>query len=288
MRITKSGVIMQALDFTNIDSGELKHFIDNNNEKKYTIIDVRQPQEYQDSHIPGATLIPLPELIEGKAPLPDSEELVFMCRSGSRSKAAAVFADSFVNENQKIYNLSDGILGWYGKTLGGGPKVQLLGDLSDIEDVVLSAMDLEKGAFNFYKSILERFPDEPFYNAMEYLSLAETDHAKALYGIIEKRNDLDSDGLLPAFEDLFSSMKGEIMEGGMSLDSAIQHLELVKEDRAVHILDLCLDIEFSAFDLYKNAANITENSEIKKILESIANGEKNHMKKLADSFTMIG
>ena len=29
-----------------------------------TILDVRQPNEYQQSHIPGATLIPLPELID--------------------------------------------------------------------------------------------------------------------------------------------------------------------------------------------------------------------------------
>jgi rhodanese-related sulfurtransferase len=27
-----------------------------------TILDVRQPREYKQSHIPGATLIPLPEL----------------------------------------------------------------------------------------------------------------------------------------------------------------------------------------------------------------------------------
>jgi rhodanese-related sulfurtransferase len=27
-----------------------------------TILDVRQPNEYRQSHIPGATLIPLPEL----------------------------------------------------------------------------------------------------------------------------------------------------------------------------------------------------------------------------------
>ena len=27
-----------------------------------TILDVRQPSEYEESHIPGATLIPLPQL----------------------------------------------------------------------------------------------------------------------------------------------------------------------------------------------------------------------------------
>ncbi|MBU2498978.1 MAG: sulfurtransferase, partial [Proteobacteria bacterium] len=32
-------------------------------EGTYTLLDVRQPQEYEKARIPGATLIPLPDLL---------------------------------------------------------------------------------------------------------------------------------------------------------------------------------------------------------------------------------
>lgn len=43
-----------------------------------TILDVRQPSEYKDSHIPGAKLIPLPELSDRITELdPDKPTLVY-------------------------------------------------------------------------------------------------------------------------------------------------------------------------------------------------------------------
>ena len=41
---------------------ETKRFLENQPTEDVTILDVRQPNEYESSHIPGSTLIPLPEL----------------------------------------------------------------------------------------------------------------------------------------------------------------------------------------------------------------------------------
>lgn len=272
--------------FTDLNSMELKKYIDETSERRYAIIDVRQPEEYRQSHIPGSFLIPLADFLNEKAKIPEKDEIVFVCRSGARSRTAAVFANTLVKDSKNIYNLSGGILEWFGRTIDGKPEVQLLGDMKDLDRVILSAMELEKGAFNFYHEIISRFPGEPFLNSMVYLSKAETEHAKALYRVLEKRNVGIKGDSLPDFTDMFDSLRGDILEGGVSLYSAIDDLESVKEDRAVHILDLCLDIEYAAFDLYKNAAVIAEDEDIKKILESIANGEKNHMKELAEAFTL--
>ena len=46
----------------NMDSVEAKTFIEEQKEGTFTILDVRQPGEYEQSRIPGARLIPLPEL----------------------------------------------------------------------------------------------------------------------------------------------------------------------------------------------------------------------------------
>ncbi len=49
------------------------------------ILDVRQPEEWEAGHIPGATLIPLGELESRVDELPQDEEIVVVCRSGNRS-----------------------------------------------------------------------------------------------------------------------------------------------------------------------------------------------------------
>ena len=41
---------------------ETKEYIDQHPGDEFTILDVRQPSEYKESHIPGANLIPLPQL----------------------------------------------------------------------------------------------------------------------------------------------------------------------------------------------------------------------------------
>ena len=43
---------------------QLKAFIDSNEEGSFTLLDVRQPSEYETARIPGSKLIPLPSLDE--------------------------------------------------------------------------------------------------------------------------------------------------------------------------------------------------------------------------------
>ncbi len=45
-----------------IDTDKARALIDENAAQAMTILDVRQPNEYEASHIPGAKLIPLPDL----------------------------------------------------------------------------------------------------------------------------------------------------------------------------------------------------------------------------------
>lgn len=45
-----------------IDFKETQEMIDRARADEIVLLDVRQPNEYKQSHIPGATLIPLPEL----------------------------------------------------------------------------------------------------------------------------------------------------------------------------------------------------------------------------------
>ena len=45
-----------------MDTEEAKAYLAGHKEGTFTLLDVRQPQEYETYRIPGAKLIPLPEL----------------------------------------------------------------------------------------------------------------------------------------------------------------------------------------------------------------------------------
>jgi rhodanese-related sulfurtransferase len=49
------------------------------------ILDVRQPDEWNEAHIPDSTLIPLDQLPSRISELPNDQEIVVVCRSGNRS-----------------------------------------------------------------------------------------------------------------------------------------------------------------------------------------------------------
>lgn len=53
------------------------------------ILDVREPEEWQEYHVPDSTHIPLGELAKRVNEVPRDREIVVVCRSGNRSKAGS-------------------------------------------------------------------------------------------------------------------------------------------------------------------------------------------------------
>ena len=49
------------------------------------VLDVREPAEWAQGHVPGATLIPLGELAARTGEVPRDRSIVVICRSGNRS-----------------------------------------------------------------------------------------------------------------------------------------------------------------------------------------------------------
>lgn len=47
-----------------MEADEARRWIDGRAPDSFTLLDVRQPEEYERGHIPGAVLIPMPELEE--------------------------------------------------------------------------------------------------------------------------------------------------------------------------------------------------------------------------------
>ena len=103
-----------AFPYTTIGTDEAKRMID----AGVTIIDVRQPEEWNRGHIAEATLVPLNGIYSfGKAlkdlNLPEDQEIIFTCAVGQRSATASEIA--MVAGFKKVYNLANGMNGWVGR-----------------------------------------------------------------------------------------------------------------------------------------------------------------------------
>jgi rhodanese-related sulfurtransferase len=79
--------------------------------KAAVIVDVREPNEWHEAHIPGAILMPLSTFDPAKIPDPGSRNLVFHCRSGRRCGLAAEKAVA-AGYKGVIKRMEGGFLAW--------------------------------------------------------------------------------------------------------------------------------------------------------------------------------
>lgn len=263
-------------EFEDITTEQLKQFIQSKKEKDYVLVDVRQPAEYTSGHIPGAKFIPLNELVSDFSGLPPDRDLIFYCHMGGRSVAAASMAAEEMGTANKIYNLIGGIQAWEGKQLAGFPKIQIFDKNQTIDDLLLTAMDLEKGAWRFYTHILENFDVDPIRSTLEKLSQAEIGHAKTVYGFWK-----GFAGEVRPFDELYANLAGEILEGGENFADVLEFLKNTEGNPCVHAIEVALHIEYAAFDLYRTMADNAKDPTAQDAFLTIAQAEKNHMRMLA-------
>jgi molybdopterin-guanine dinucleotide biosynthesis protein A/rhodanese-related sulfurtransferase len=73
------------------------------------LVDVRQPDEYLEGHLPGAVLVPLAEVPDRLAEMPADGVVHVVCRSGGRSAQAVGFLR---NQGIEAVNVAGGTLAW--------------------------------------------------------------------------------------------------------------------------------------------------------------------------------
>jgi phage shock protein E len=74
------------------------------------LVDVRELWEYEESHIPGITLIPMAEVPNRLDEIPTDKEVILTCRSGNRSGQVAEYLQQQGFDN--VHNMLGGILAW--------------------------------------------------------------------------------------------------------------------------------------------------------------------------------
>lgn len=99
----------QEAVYVNITAEQAKEIMDT--QKGYIILDTRAQEEYDESHIPGAIVIPHDEILEkAESVLTDKDQMILVyCRSGRRSKIAAEALVELGYTNIKEFG---GIIDW--------------------------------------------------------------------------------------------------------------------------------------------------------------------------------
>lgn len=73
------------------------------------VIDVREPDEYAEGHVPGAPLIPLGEVMERVDEFPAVDEVLIICKVGGRSMRAAEYLRG---QGIDAVNIAGGTMAW--------------------------------------------------------------------------------------------------------------------------------------------------------------------------------
>ena len=73
------------------------------------VFDVRQPDEYEEAHVPGVQLVPLDQVPDRVSDFPTDDTVYVICRSGGRSAKAVEFLRT---RGVQAVNVAGGTQGW--------------------------------------------------------------------------------------------------------------------------------------------------------------------------------
>lgn len=86
-----------------------KRVAEEREDRDVRIIDVREPDEYEEVHVREVELFPLSRFRRGERPEPDDRPTAIICRSGNRSATAARTLEQ--EGWDELINISDGTIG---------------------------------------------------------------------------------------------------------------------------------------------------------------------------------
>jgi rhodanese-related sulfurtransferase/rubrerythrin len=235
------------------------------------IVDVRQPGEYHESHIPGAKLIPLGELSDRLDELNPEQPTLVYCAIGGRSRAGAQLLAG--KGFSQVINLSGGIKAWNGWTGFGDydQGLELFDGVSGPAEALETAYSMEVALQEFYEEQADQHKADPSKEVFDRLASFEVAHRKVLAVQYLRLTGQD------LAQQEIERREGPL-EGGVSTREYMDRLGLDStSDREV--LSFAMAVEAQAMDLYTRAAERAE-GELQSTLQGLAAQEKDHLLQL--------
>lgn len=253
-----------------LDAEQARRFLAEQPEGSYTLLDVRQPWEYEEGHLPGAVLIPLGELPGRTAELDAAKPLLAYCAVGGRSRVAVQLLSGL--GFQEVYNLAGGIKAYRGRQAAGPTELNLdlvRGDETP-EQALTLAYGMEKALENFYGSLEGQTQDPELAACCRDLARIEAVHQ---HRIFTRYQNLVPEADLARFE---AGVSTGILEGGFAFqDFLARNAAFLKG--VPQALELALMLETQALDLYLRFARKCGEAATREIFFFLAEEEKGHL-----------
>lgn len=258
---------------------QAREYIQGRRSDEYCLLDVRQPAEYAQGHLPGARLVPMAELA-GKLKAMDRERTTIVyCRSGNRSLSAAslLLSAGF----REVLNMEGGILRYQGAVASGPPEAGMFCFPETLSPGQLTAVAwfLEEGTLAFLDAVRKG----PLAGSMSGL----------LVGLMTERGR-HKERLLS----LYSEMTGEtppvdfprgvievpaekVMVGCVKVSDAVRWAG-GKSDR--DILELMISLSANACDLYLKLGRAVQAEEARGVFNLLAGEEQRNIERVSAAY----
>lgn len=257
-----------------LSADEARRWIAEKNEGEITLIDVREPEEYKEGHLPGALLMPLSDLLDRMKELDIVKPVITYCRMGNRSKSAAALMKG--QGFNRTYSIEGGITAWKGLVATGeyDAGMFLLDERKTTEELISLACVLEDGTRRFYEKTQELLQDRDAKPVFESLITDEVKH-KAM--ILEAYRKIKGIHITDEFLEK-ESLTG-FMEGGVSIEEILMWLKA--PDRTLQdVLELSMQVETNSLDLYIKMLHEIEDENAQKVFGVLIAEEKAHLSRL--------
>ena len=251
-----------------ISADQAREYIRTMPPEEVQIIDVRQPGEYREAHIPGAILIPLGELVRRLDEIDTVRNTIVYCRSGHRSGAACqIMGESGID---RVLNLRGGMLQWQGNRVAGeetrGLEYFISGEYSS---AAAMAFRMEAGLRQFYLAAAETATDPESRDLLNAMARFEDGHMallKARYRLTDAETaDVEAGGVL---------------EGGISPPDIAETFGAMLTSRE-SVVQLAMMFEAQALDLYSRLARRQDDPQLRQFHLDMAGEEQKHLNRMA-------
>jgi rhodanese-related sulfurtransferase/rubrerythrin len=262
---------------------EVRKIIDTLDPDQFSIVDVRQPGEYQQGHLPGAKLIPLDDLPDQLEKLDPGKQTLVYCTAGVRSRAgAAILMRAGFSE---VYSMQGGIRAWKGLVAEELPEVGKTWFLSaqGSDELIGLAWLLEDGMRSFYLEIAKGLDKSEEAQLFMELAGAELHHKNALQKLYQQQSGKEPGGNFPA--DVLSNKPNEkYLEGGVLLSEAFSW---ASKKEAREILEFAMSLEVGSYDRYLSLRDFFKDESSREVFGLLAAEEKAHLKRLTSLFEKL-
>ncbi|MEF2146080.1 MAG: rhodanese-like domain-containing protein [Desulfovibrionaceae bacterium] len=259
-----------------MDTGNVKKMLDEARPGELDVLDVRQEWEYEEFHLPGAILVPLPELPDKMAGLHRERRILVYCRSGNRSMAAASLLES--HGFRDVVNMDGGMSAWQGATAVEGvlSGMEFFPKIMETADVYRFGYGMERVLEAFYRRMAEIAPTRESADLFQTLAGFEEAHMRSLY----IRYGRTSESPLPR-EEFEKQALAETGEGGRDPEAYFaDSLTSLVDLRG--IVETSMMIEAQALDYYQRCARQPEHADSAEVLLVLAREEQGHLRMLGN------